>query len=143
MPMMQDDENKKSNLVCIVPALPGWFVGLFVDRRGEDGEGFVYDPIIAWELKRERSFYHQLSGRSGTFVHCTVTPITCEGCIEDDTQDGNWAIKRPDGSFDIPGDRAFETEAQAIAYFRERIDDDAARAAAKLKNETVWPIAAS
>ena len=126
MPMMQDDQHKKSNMVCIVPAHPGWFVGLFVDRHGEHEAGFVYDPIIAWEVKRERSFYHRISGRSGTFVHCIVMPITCEGLIDDDTQGGNWVIKRPDGTLDSPGDRTFETEAQAIAYFRERVDAAAA-----------------
>jgi hypothetical protein len=132
--MMQDDENKKSDMVCIVPAHPGWFVGLFVDRHGESGEGFVYDPIVAWEMTRERNWYHEPSGRSGTFVHYNVMPITCEGLIDDDTQGGNWLIKRPDGRLDIPLNRTFETEAQAIAYFRKQIDAAAAQAA-RLKKE--------
>jgi hypothetical protein len=125
--MMQDDEHKKSNMVCIVPAHPGWFVAFFVDGNGEDDD-FVYDPIIAWELGRQRDCYRDQSGRSGTFVYCFVRPITCDGLVDDDAQGGNWVIKRPDGILDSPGNRTFETEAQAKAYFRKRIDVDAARA---------------
>jgi hypothetical protein len=114
---------KKTIERTVIKADPGWFVAVFVKEGEHQGETwdayFALDPIIAWEIERREGEYHPSAKQFGEpCISHEVTPITIEGNTRHCTND--WAIKRPDGRFDIPYDRSFEFERDVIAYFSER-----------------------
>jgi hypothetical protein len=118
--MIPDDESRASQLVTIIPAEPGWFVAVFIEA-GETSEAcFVYDPIIAWEIRRARAHYHPIANQKSTFVHCDVYPITVGERV--DTMDGGQPklIKRPDGCYEDVGNCTFGSEQDAIKELSER-----------------------
>jgi hypothetical protein len=113
---------RRSREVTIVPATPDWNVAILISgsENKETGEKqpsyFALDPIIAWQIVRDERPYHPDAQCSPgeTCVTGDVTPITTEGLS---CESNPWAIKRPDGKFEIPYDRTIENEAEAIEYF--------------------------
>ena len=97
----------------IVPAVAGWYVAVFI-------EGDIYlDPIIAWEVERVEKPYHPGVGRLGEqCISHWVDPLTINGNMTDFAD--TWAIKRPDGKFEIPHDRVCDNEAEVIKEFERR-----------------------
>jgi hypothetical protein len=118
--MIPDDENKESRLVTIIAAEPGWFVAVFIEAVETSAACFVYDPIIAWEIRRERGRYHHSTGFPGTFVHCDVYPITVAERVDTGADGQPKLIKRPDGRYEAVGDCVFESEQDAIKELSER-----------------------
>jgi hypothetical protein len=100
-----------------VPAQPGWFVAIFIEK---DKPGFAYDPIVAWEIERVERDYHPSAHRAGErCVTHHVIPLTTENDMENHAN--MWAIKRPDGKYEIPGDTTCDTEADALAEVIDRL----------------------
>jgi len=104
----------------IVPATPGWSVAVYI-APGKDYDGYLsLHPIIAWEIQREEGPCDpRAGGQPGQrYLSHSVMPLTVDGNMNNH---GNlWAIKRPDGTYEIPGDCCFETEADMIEELRER-----------------------
>jgi hypothetical protein len=116
----------ESRTQTIVPALPGWYVALFMEAvtlpSGESRDAcFSLEPIIAWEIERHVFPYHPVAGRpAGEHgVSHDVNPITVNGNMLTGTAN-EWAIKRPDGTFEIPGDCSCVDETSMIAEFKSR-----------------------
>jgi hypothetical protein len=107
-------EDEKSTYT-IIPATPGWEFAVFC---GEPAI-LLYEPIIAWEIERHERPYDPVARRYGEMcVNRFATPIMASG---DDDNIGNlWAIKRPDGKFELPFDRTIDTEDALLTYFVEQ-----------------------
>jgi hypothetical protein len=98
----------------IIAALPGWYVAALIEGGEHEGEddSLSLDPIIAWEIERREQPCHPMAGNPGEpYVAHHVTPITTEG---NRNYYKKWAIKTPDGKYDIPGETVVDTEAAAI-----------------------------
>jgi hypothetical protein len=114
-----NDDDAPIPIFTIVPAQPNWFVAVFIPAGSEAGESwsarFVYDPIIAWEIGHDR--YHA-SVRRAAHERCHhVEPITIDGRV---TISNAWAIKRPDGKFELPADTTFDDEDDALKYLQQQ-----------------------
>jgi hypothetical protein len=110
----------------IVPATPGWFVAIYVSGGKDYEEYLMLEPIIAWEIEREVGPYQPSMGRPGEqWLSRNVMPITVERNLE--RQGNPWAIKRPDGTYTIPGDADFKDDADLIAELHERYQQDERR----------------
>jgi hypothetical protein len=116
----------------IIPAAPGWYVTYLLP--GEDGwadDSLCHDPIIAWEIGRERRY---------SYIARIVTPITVSGNPDQTTP---WAIKKPDGTFDYRGEGSSifgnETEADLIRNMKRDYEDRAKinKAAAAVGEEEI------
>jgi hypothetical protein len=110
----------------IVPALPGWHVAILIKaaKDGTEPASLALDPIIAWEITRTEQPYHPSVSRPGeTCVTHDVIPLTIDGNREHCVN--RWAIKRPDGKFEIPEYYTCENEQETIAA----LSDPAAEAA--------------
>jgi hypothetical protein len=124
-----------SRTITVVPAQPGWFLATYVEggcdkTSGEMyDDGIVYDDIIAWEIVRDERQHPQAYGE--TYVVHDIMPLTVNGPADADSND--WAIKRPNGSFDFVADRIVEDAAAALEVFRKRAA--AAAAARKVAKE--------
>ena len=106
-----------------VPAAPGWFVAMLIEAGSEGGESFFsLKPIVAWEIERCSGPLHpSAGGRPGEhYVEHSVEPITIDGNMNH--YRNQWAIKRPDGQFEIPGDCTLENEADAIRHLTEALE---------------------
>jgi hypothetical protein len=101
----------------IMPAMPGWFVAVYVEGGKDYDEYLRLEPIIAWEIQR-------IVPESGDYcLHHEVMPLTIDGNMN---YWGNpWAIKRPDGSY-YTADGNFTIEAELIAELREQVRPRAA-----------------
>jgi hypothetical protein len=108
---------QEGSSTTIIPAAPGWFVALYISESTDD-DHLELEPIIAWEI--DRSVNEYASGK-GTFVFHEVMALTSMGNTE--TQGNIWAYKQPDGRFDIPHDRSFDTEKEAMQYMR-KLDEE-------------------
>jgi hypothetical protein len=91
----------------IVRANPGWHVVVYCEADGEETERLISKPIVAWAIDRSD---HQ------------VSPVTVVGGPNGATR--QWAIKCPDGSFEIRVGprRTFGSEAEVLAHFREHAE---------------------
>ena len=102
----------------VIPALPGWYVAIFQEAGEQEAEkwedSFYLQPILAWETKRH--------DRQDESVFYSTWPITLQdGNMENSTQ--QWAVKTPDGVFEFVACATCDTEAQALAYARERHEE--------------------
>lgn len=95
----------------LIPATPGWSIAFFIaagTHGGETwGDSLLLEPIIAWAID------YEVNPDLGNWHD--VTPVTIEGT----THIGEWAIKRPDGKFQIPDDTTLDDESAAIAHLKE------------------------
>jgi hypothetical protein len=110
-------DEKESITATILRADPGWLVGFFIESGEWEGKRveacLFYEPIIAWEIRREVGRLAPRPGRrSETFVNHEVIPITLNGNL--DSQANEWVIKRPDGIFEDVGNCTWETEEDAL-----------------------------
>jgi hypothetical protein len=113
----------ETHTLTITPAPPGWYVALFVaggEHNGETWEDYLaLDPIIAWEIDRVDGPFPEYAKRPGErWVNHEVQPITTNGNMGH--QGNPWAIKRPDGKYEIPHDTTFESEADTISYLKQQ-----------------------
>jgi hypothetical protein len=118
MPMIED---APIPLFSFIPAQPNWYVAVFIPAGSETGETwpprFDLESIIAWKIENAR--YHPRAGMASTDRIHHVSPITIafgdmEHC------DNDWAIKTPDGRFQLLADRDFDVEAEALKYLQEQ-----------------------
>jgi hypothetical protein len=115
-----------------VPAQPGWFTARLI--RGSDG-GYMLglDPIVAWEIKREE----ETACLGEMLVSRSVEPLTIDIEGEFSRYD---AIKRPDGTFEMPHDgRVFHNATEALLFLRDE-EEAKAEKAQKRSKVTVTPI---
>jgi hypothetical protein len=99
----------------VIPALPQWYVAVYF----AESHSFGLDPIVAWEIERERRPYHHSVGRPGEcWINHQAMPITLDGSWNEGRWN-IWAVKTPDGKFDFVGDRTFEREAEALEFAKE------------------------
>jgi hypothetical protein len=102
-----------------VPAAPGWYVVLFIE--GDDGDWDLMtelEPVLAWEIVRHEGPYRDPARRGDTWAHYATYPLTLNGCP---SEDGNqWAVKHPNGVFEMPQDQSFANEAALLAEFKRR-----------------------
>lgn len=94
----------------VIPATPGWSVAHLIRAGARWEEGLLLDPVIAWAIVLMKE------PEVGNWYE--VTPITADGAEED----GNWALKRPNGTFHIPRDCMFETESEVLSYLKALAD---------------------
>jgi hypothetical protein len=115
---MRDDEKTAST---IIPALAGWEFAVYIESSGDRAGCITCEPIVAWDIERAEGPYHPgARGRSGErWVARQLSPITV-GCTDVEHLGNQWAIKRPDGKFQVPGEGAFDTEGELLAYFAEQ-----------------------
>jgi hypothetical protein len=109
--------------LTVVPAAPGWYVAQLIEGGISGGitldDRLALDPIVAWEIKRDETPYSPRSARHGeTCVLHTVEPLTIDGNMLHLFPSSMWAVKSPDGKFQIPLDGTFDTEAELIAHFK-------------------------
>lgn len=116
-----------------VPAAPGWYIATLIEGGSHNGKTWdaclSLDPIIAWEIERHSRPYHHSAGRPGELcITHSVSPITTDGAP------GNlsnmWAIKRPDGQFDVPDDCWLGNEADVIKHLVAQVEAKRAEAVA-------------
>jgi len=92
--------------VTIIPAQPGWCVVRADNERAPQAQ-LDEQAILAWQIE----IWH---GRLG---HTTdrPCPITTERIFRPQSAESasQWAIKCPDGTYHIPGQRNFGTDAKA------------------------------
>lgn len=99
----------------VVAATPGWEYVIFID--GIVVGRLASEPIIAWEVIVERS---------GQRVHREAVPITASGAGPDQLSNP-WAIKRPDGVYEIPGDSTFDCQWDLLDHFKKQVKASGAR----------------
>jgi hypothetical protein len=111
---MSDDEKITST---IIPALPGWELAIFAPAGIHDGESrpacVMYETIVAWDVEK----YDTRPG--DRWVNRYLIPITV-ACSDIDSIGNRWAVKRPDGRFEIPGEGVCDSEEKWIADCVER-----------------------
>jgi hypothetical protein len=110
---MHDD---KTVTTTIIPALPGWELAIYV-RAGESRAARVdYEPIIAWEIERtQRPRINPWDYN----VYRHLAPITARRPNIEQVANP-WAIKRPDGKFEVLDEGTFGSEQDWIAYEEEQ-----------------------
>ena len=108
---MSDDEPIPA--FTVIPAQPGWSIAEFLPAEGSDPPVFVFEPVIAWKIKRR----HAITGRPAN-ERSDVVPITVEGDFDVDS--AGWVYRRPDGTFTHPYSDSFDTEAAALKRLQER-----------------------
>jgi len=115
----------------VVPAHPGWCLAIFIEG-GKDSDGTQYDAsfscedIIAWDIKVTSGPFHASIGRPGErWTSREVTPITVDGTKVEHMRN-RWAIRRPDGAYIAPGDQTLGSEAEAIAEYTARAEQERA-----------------
>ena len=130
---MSDNETKERT-VLVAP--PGWFIAWFLEGGEFEGRecdpALSLEPIIAWEIERTESDRRGLLKRSfdGKLVQHFVTPITIDGNVNESSN--LWAVKSPDGRFDIPVHGIYENEAEALRAMidlRRQLDPKTAKEA--------------
>jgi hypothetical protein len=114
--MNDDDENTTHT---IIPALPGWYVALYIPEDNSPKDDSLHlCPIVAWDIERTEGGIDRWARPLKTRVN--ATPITLEGSMEDWVNDQ--AIKTPDGKYALVGDTDYDTEAELIAELRRARD---------------------
>jgi hypothetical protein len=112
----------------IIPALPGWYVALYViPVRATDPARFLLDPIVAWEITGREGPKDRHFASSGERIHATIA-ITLDGNAE--KMHNIWATKTPDGKFNFVAECTCDNEAEALEYAKQLHDADKARVAA-------------
>src|SRR5215831_11028757 len=97
---------KDEEIVSIVPAQPGYAV-----YRIHDGEFVPPDPVVAFVIVKNR--------RSDGSFFLWNHPLTSEtdGFMDENSQE--YALKRPDGSFDFPCECVLANQKEAEAYIKQ------------------------
>jgi hypothetical protein len=74
-------------------------------------------PIVAWEIVRTED-----DRRPSWDQHVSdeLIPLTTDGNMNHWTN--TWAIKTPEGKYDLPGDTTFDHEVDLIRELRKRYD---------------------
>jgi hypothetical protein len=101
---LKEDDMAKATTRTVVQVLPGWFLAT-VSGTDEDKDAaryFSLDPIIAREISRLETVY-----AGETHVSHTTLPIAFGGVRP---ALGDWAVKRPDGKFDVPEETVEDTQ---------------------------------
>src|ERR1700704_6578621 len=86
----------------LLPAAPGWYVAKFqIGMEGPNGwpDSLALEPIVNWEIERERGAY-------------TLTLTTANG--KPGKTSTPWAVKGPDGTFD----KQYDDEDELIRALR-------------------------
>lgn len=116
---------RETETITIVPAQPGWVLAVFLEG-GKYPDGTSYEAsfspedIIAWEIERSSRPFHPSVGRPGEIcITRHVIPITADG-TDVEHMYNDWAIRRPNGAYFIPGDRDLGTEAEALKELQAR-----------------------
>lgn len=102
--------------LSFVAALPGWKLASYCPPDdGETGPGqFFYDDIIAWQIDLVEGEYDleaRRRKRQATWTAVHVDPITISGRPGETSE---WAIKTPEGIYDIPGIGIHDHEIDAL-----------------------------
>jgi hypothetical protein len=105
----EEDDDIETIVRSVIPAQPGWFLGLLVD---DDKASFDYMEVIAWDIQVEYR-------KSGPFR--VVYPITAD-CDRYFEHSKNWLLKSPTGILFRPGDQRFRSEQDAIEELAKRQD---------------------
>jgi hypothetical protein len=119
--MMDDDAAIPA--FTIVPAQAGWYVAIFIPGQPgkEDSPPFFdLEPIIAWHIEHAR--YAAMARRPARDRCHHITPMTV-GYPNANLIHNDWAIKRPDGKFEIMEDIAQDTEAEALAHMQHEHEE--------------------
>jgi hypothetical protein len=107
-----------------IPAQQGWYTATFVEgKSGEYEDHLTHDPVIAWDIERwEREPDNSLGPdmNDSPYVRHLVKPVRVSGNM--DSVSNIWAIKRPDGKYEIPDEITLADEAAALAHMREETD---------------------
>ena len=77
-------------------------------RDDRDVRKVMLDPIIAWQIERAED------DQLGTWLE--VMPVTIEGSA-DAYSNGPTVIKQPDGRYEIPHQRWFNTDAELLDFW--------------------------
>ena len=111
----------------VIAATPGWFVAQF-EKGGTFNDNHEdklnYYAVIAWEIERREC------SRAGKepWVSQTLTPLMFNGSPDD--YNAPWALKTPNGNFEIREHASFDNEAETIRYLAEIEAQDAKALAA-------------
>jgi hypothetical protein len=102
----------------VIVAVPGWHLAILVEPEPEKSflGAIVLEPMIAWEIEREEMQYRDPP--NDVFAIHRVLPLTASGSTDD--QGNKWALKAPDGTFDIPYDATFSSEQDLLAYWTKK-----------------------
>ena len=95
----------------VIAAAPGWSV-FFACEDGNREE-----LILGWQIIIDEASMADTPEQR--FSHYPF-PITTEGLISEDENDGAWAIKTPLGTYEVQADTTFEDAAECSRYLRER-----------------------
>jgi len=117
--------NKIEVTRTIVPASPGWFLATLAPS----GTALNHDGIIAWDITRVVTMREGHDGRLYPDVeHQSATPLTLSNKLR--PLYDPFAVKRPDGTYEMEGDHGGFTEAVIIEELRfehetnERLKED-------------------
>ena len=113
----------------VIKAEPGYFVATYIEAGMDEGKPyphqFHFRPIIAWVIvysdgpmsaRYNRDAYERRERWTSYFVK----PLTIDGDPEKVANE--WAIKLPNGSFELVGYGEFEKEAEMLAFFKDETD---------------------
>src|SRR4051812_46406476 len=109
--------SETTTMITTVAAQPGWFIATILCADDEDEGELVLDPIVAWEIARTAPLVLSPGCTGEWDISRGVTPIALNN---NDFREQGWAIKSPDGKFDIFGDQICDDEAETLARLRRR-----------------------
>jgi hypothetical protein len=113
------DWDKTTTTITVIPAQPGWFLSTLIESRGDTPACLIDEPIIAWEIEREQGPYAPGLCRANEHYESRyVRPITADPDCDGIDAESSWAIKHPDGKYQIPYAATFDDAAQLIRYFK-------------------------
>jgi hypothetical protein len=105
--------NQKSERT-IIKANSGFFVAIYIEAGSAGNETwphyFVLDDVIAWDIERTAG------------ENYIVRPITVDATPSN--MRNMRAIKKPDGTYNMPGECAYDTEEKALEHCRRSIEED-------------------
>lgn len=102
------DDRKKETRHHVIAAQPGWFVVEPV-HEGDSITGLSKCPVVAWVV--------EVHFEGEDFDTGIASPVTA-----DEWSDGEPILQRPDGRYVEACSGEYETDAEAIARFKERED---------------------
>jgi hypothetical protein len=108
---MRDDSQTS---ITIVTATSGWQLAVFIEAGEEHDACFIYEPIVAWEIRRqENNMSRPLCDRRVTREAFPIAVnYDAEACSNE------WAIRYPDGRYVVLDDRSFADGAECLEYFK-------------------------
>jgi hypothetical protein len=112
----------------IISAQPSWFVVRFL-RGGKEGDeswddSLKLEEILAWSIEvRETTLDPRLNiSRYETHVSYHCIPLTTDGAANNISNP--WAIKSPQGKYEIPYMGWYDTEDEVLKALKEEDDED-------------------